>query len=52
MWITVHKRHFFLKELLGAVYIKLDMCSLAKFVLRHPGGVDLTATERFCENVH
>ena len=48
-WITVHKRRFFLKERLSAVCITQPVFTGTglSFVLRHPGGVDLTATERF-----
>ena len=51
-WITVHKRRFFLKERLSAVYITLENSARVHWnwtliCLRHPGGVDLTITECF-----
>ena len=43
------KRRFFLKERLSAVYITQAVFTGIglEFVLRHPGGVDLTKTECF-----
>ena len=45
--ITAHKRRLFLFERGAKCSLHNSACVGLKFVLRHPGGVDLTVTEHF-----